>query len=112
MFNIVFILVFNTKIVDNKRETRQQDCPYQSTQIQYGPKSQLIPQDNPDTSLNKKGEQYIRQVFGSLLYYDCAVDLPILFTQSTIAARQLNPTDKTMELTQQFLDYPNTKNRY
>ena len=84
---------------------RNQDCPNQPATIQYRAKSKILPCKDPGTQLDAKGEQYIRQVVGSLLYYACVVDLTILFALSAIAQEQANPTDKTMQRVKQLLDY-------
>jgi len=90
---------------------RKQDYPYQPpphthTQ-QYSPQSQILPKDDPGTPLDDQGEQYIRQVVGSLLllYYARAMDVTILFALSTIAQEHANPTEKTMQYFKQPLDY-------
>jgi len=55
---------------------------YQPDPIQYSPKSQLLPKEDPGTLLEQDVEQYIRQVVGSLLYYARVVDLTISFLPS------------------------------
>ena len=55
--------------------------------------------------LDDEGEQCIRQVVGSLLWYARVVDPTFLFALSTIAQEQANPTDKTMQHVKQRLDY-------
>ena len=84
---------------------RKQDCPYQLAPQQYGPQAQILPQEKSGMPLNAEGEQYIRQVVGSLLYYARAVDLTVLFALSAIAQEQANSTDKTMQRVKQLLDY-------
>jgi hypothetical protein len=59
--------------------------------------------------LNKEDTKYIQAVAGTLLYYGRAVDNTILPALSSIAIKQANPTEKTMETIKQLLDYCTTQ---
>jgi hypothetical protein len=54
-------------------------------------------EDDPPPPLNKEDPKYIQVVAGTLLYYGQTVDNTILPALSTIATKQANPTEKTME---------------
>jgi hypothetical protein len=58
--------------------------------------SQLLPPD---------GKTYIQQVLGVLMYYGRAVDATILGALSSIASAQAAPTELTLSLIKQLLDY-------
>ena len=55
--------------------------------------------------LNKEDTKYIQAVAGTLLYYGRAVDNTILTSLSAVATEQAKPTQKTMEVINQLLDY-------
>jgi hypothetical protein len=59
--------------------------------------------DSPPLCTDKA--KYIQQVVGSLLYYARAIDMTILHALSDIASTQANPTQKTLDKTNQLLDY-------
>ena len=48
---------------------------------------------------------YIQQVLGVLLYYGRAVDSTVLVALSSIASAQASPTELTLSLIKQLLDY-------
>jgi hypothetical protein len=56
-------------------------------------------------ALNKAEKKFIQEVCGVFLYLACAVDGGLLPALSSPASQQANPTEKTMELCKQFLDY-------
>ncbi len=49
--------------------------------------------------------KYIQAVAGTLLYYGQAVDITILTSLSSLATEQNKPTQKTMAMVKQLLDY-------
>jgi hypothetical protein len=55
--------------------------------------------------LDKAGKKFIQEVTGTFLFYARAVDATLLTALSSLAAKQANPTKRTMEKTLQFLDY-------
>lgn len=55
--------------------------------------------------LDKVAQKFVQSVTGTLLYYARTVDAMLLVPLSTIAAHQSAPTEKTMELAKQVLDF-------
>ena len=87
---------------------RTQYSPYEPKPIHYGKLSddKLV---EPESPLNGQADKkYIQQVVGSFLYYTRAVDLTILLSLSAIAAKQANPTERTMQRVQHLLQYMHT----
>jgi hypothetical protein len=82
-----------------------QDQPHQHVKRLYGAKVQ---QANPlDTSppLNKAGKKFIQEVMGEFLYLAQAVNSTMLTALSSLASKQVTPTEKTMQKCLQILDY-------
>ena len=81
------------------------NTPLQPLPRKYGPAAQepAPPDDSP--LLSEKEKRFIQQVTESFLYYGRAVDSIILHALSTIASQQSNPTENTLKITRQFLDY-------
>jgi hypothetical protein len=72
---------------------------------EYGGKVQYNAADDDSPPLNKEDTKYIQAVAGTLLYYGRAVDNTILTSLSAVAREQAKPTQKTMEVIKQLLDY-------
>jgi hypothetical protein len=72
---------------------------------QYGAKIQYTADDDDSHPLNKEETKYVQKVAGTLLYYGQAVDNSILPALSAIATKQAKPTEKTMGVIKQLLDY-------
>jgi TfoX/Sxy family transcriptional regulator of competence genes len=85
--------------------TKQQNSPHPHIAPQYGAKVQYTPDDDESPPLDKEDTKYIQAVAGTLLYYGRAVDNTILTSLSAIATEQAKPTQKTMEVIKQLLDY-------
>jgi hypothetical protein len=85
--------------------TKQQNSPHPHVTPQYGAKVQYMPDDDQSPPLNKEDTKYIQAVAGTLLYYGRAVDNTILTSLSAISTEQAKPTQKTMEVIKQLLDY-------
>ena len=86
-------------------QAKQQNSPYPHITPKYGAKVQYSPEDDSSPPLNKEDTKYIQAVAGTLLYYGWAVDNTILTSLSAVATKQAKPTQKTMEVTKQLLDY-------
>ena len=84
---------------------KRQDSPFPHTPINYGAKKQYAKEASTARPLNKKGKRFIQQVCGKFLYYGRAVDSTLLTPISAIASQQANPTEETLQQTQQLLDY-------
>ena len=96
--------------------SRRQYSPYEPAPFLPGKASQELPPEDDSERLDEKGKRRIQQIVGSFLYYGRSVDLTILMALSEIAGQQANPTKKTMQRVQKFLDYmasnPDAKIRY
>ncbi len=55
--------------------------------------------------LNREKTKYVQAVAGTLLYYRRAVDSTILTSLSSLAIKQAEPAQKTMETVKHLLDY-------
>jgi hypothetical protein len=84
---------------------QQQDQPYPHVKPRYKAKKQYSQAEDDSSTLNKAGKKFIQGVCGVFLYLACAVNGGLLPVLSSFASQQANPTEKTMELYKQFLDY-------
>ena len=75
---------------------RPQYSPYEPKPIHYGKQSDDIFVEPDSPLLGHADKKCIQQVVVSFLYYARSVDLTILLSLSTIAAEQVNPTERTM----------------
>ncbi len=73
--------------------------------IKYGKDNQAHSPLDESPCQNEAQKKLIQQIVGSFLYYAQAVDPTILMALSEIALQQATPTENTMELVNQFLDY-------
>ena len=88
-----------------KHDSKQkQDAPYPAAPIKYGAKKQYATQRSTAPPLDKKGKRLIQKVCGKFLFLGRAVDSTLLCPVSAIASQSSNPTEDTLEQTQQFLD--------
>ena len=74
-------------------------CPKLRSQNPIHPRRQQLP------PLNRDDTKYIQAVAGTLLYYGRAINNTILIALSAVAIEQAKPTQKTMEIIKQLLDY-------
>ncbi|MGV7235206.1 MAG: hypothetical protein ACQ9ET_03015, partial [Nitrosomonadaceae bacterium] len=88
-----------------KWDGTKQDAPFPSAPIQYGAKQQYATQESQSPPLDKDGKKFIQQVCGKFLFLARAVDSTLLCPISAIAAQAANPTEETMQQTQQLLKY-------
>ncbi|EJK62273.1 hypothetical protein THAOC_17120, partial [Thalassiosira oceanica] len=89
----------------HKAPKQRQNAPYPHTPPNYGARKQYAKEESTSPPLDKKGKRFIQQVCGKFLYYGRAVDSTLLMPISAIASQQANPTEETMRLTMQLLDY-------
>ena len=84
---------------------RKQHTPYAPDPVVLGRAAQDLPPPDDSPPLDAKGKKKVQQVVGSFLYYGRAIDTTILCALNELASQQANPTEKTMERTNTFLDY-------
>jgi hypothetical protein len=60
-------------------------------------------------ALEKAGKKFIQEVCGVFLYLAQVVNGGMLPMLSSLAFQETNPTEKTMEICKQFLDYMATQ---
>jgi hypothetical protein len=72
---------------------RLQMCPYSPEPKKFGSKAQAPLPPDASPKLDEKGIKRIQQIFGSILYYACAVDMTVLAALSTIAINQTKATE-------------------
>ncbi len=85
---------------------KSQDQPYPHAKPNYGAKMQhATAEDTTPPSLNKIGKKIIQEVCGVFLFLAHGVNGGLLPALSALASQQANPTEQTMELCKQFLDY-------
>ena len=82
----------------------------------FGKTSQNTNPPDEYPPLPPEDKQFIQQVVGSFLYYKRSVDSIIVHAFSVIASEQAEPTEKTLQKVEKFLDYmatnPNATIRY
>ena len=85
--------------------TKQQDQPYPHVKPNYGAKKQYAQEDDDSPALNKAGKK------SSKRSAKCSFSSHggLLPTLSSLASQQANPTEKTMGLCKQFLDFMSTQ---
>ena len=79
-----------------------------SQYVTYGPKEQLIPEEDKSPPLNKDGTKRIQGIVGALLYYARAVDNKVLVVLSSIGSQKAAVTERTNKAINQLLDYSAT----
>jgi hypothetical protein len=90
---------------EHPHPTKPQHCPYNPNLIKYGKDNQANDPIGTSPKLNNANKKCIQQIFGSFLYYACAVDPTILMALSAIASQQAAPTEDTCNRMNQFLDF-------
>jgi len=88
---------------------KPQDQPYPHVKPNYGAKTQYASPDDDSPPLDKAGKKFIQEVCGVFLFLARGVDGGLLPALSALASQQANPTERTMELCKQFLDYMATQ---
>ncbi len=84
---------------------KQQDQPYPHVKPNYGAKKQYSQEDDDSPVLSKAGEKSIQEVCGVFLFLARVVNGGLLPALSSLTSQQANPTERTMELCKQFLDF-------
>ncbi len=87
------------------KPSKVQNSPHPHKVTQYGAKIQHADDEDEFPPLNKEETKYVQAVVGTLLYYGRAVDSTILTSLSSLATEQAKPTQNTMEMVKQLLDY-------
>jgi hypothetical protein len=85
--------------------SKPQHQPHPSADKKYGETVQYAKALDNSPLLPPEGKTYIQQVLGVLMYYGRAVDATILVALSSIASAQAAPTELTLSLIKQLLDY-------
>jgi hypothetical protein len=85
--------------------TRAQHSPHDWQAPQYGVRTQLTDKADTSTPLPPSGIQFLQQVIGTLLYYARAVDNTMLVAIGSIASKQNNGTEETMQEVTHLLNY-------
>ena len=81
-----------------------QHSPYPSIPIQNGAKKQYATQDLTAPLLDDKGNCFIQQVCGKILFLGRAVNSTLLSLTSAIASQSSKPTTDMMQQTLRLLD--------
>ena len=84
---------------------RAQHKPFEPRPINYGKKSDTIIHEDPGKLLGDADKKYIQQFLGSFLYYAQAIDMTISLALNDITTQQAKPTELTMKIVHQLLDY-------
>jgi hypothetical protein len=88
---------------------KRQDQPYPHVKPNYGAKKQYSQEEDNAPALNKEEKKFIQEVCRVFLFLARAVDGGLLPALSSLASQQANPTEKTMLLCKQFLDFMATQ---
>ncbi len=89
--------------------TKRQDQPYPHVKPNYGAHTQYAQGEDVSPALDKAGKKFIQEVCGVFLFLARAVDGGLLPAFSSLSSQQANPTEKTMELCKNFLDFMATQ---
>jgi hypothetical protein len=85
--------------------SKPQHQPHPHAEKTYGATVQYAKALDNSPLLPPNSKTYIQQVLGVLLYYGRAVDSTVLVALSSIASAQAAPTELTLSLIKQLLDY-------
>jgi hypothetical protein len=85
--------------------SKPQHQPHPHAEKTYGATVQYAKALDNSPLLSPASKTYIQQVLGVLLYYGRAVDSTVLVALSSIASAQASPTELTLSLIKQLLDY-------
>ena len=106
----------NSSATHTSPPSRKQRTPYAPAPIVFVKAAQDLSPLDEIQPLDAAGKLRVQQVVGSFLYYGRVVDMTILAALSDISGQQANPTEKTMQRVNTFLDYmatnPEAKIRY
>ena len=79
--------------------------PHRHVVPKYGAKVQYTSKEDTSSMVDSGKKKFIQQVTGKFLFYERAVDLTLLTALSAIVLQQSKPTEETMKIVNQFLDY-------
>ena len=82
--------------------------PHKHNPPVFGQKIQYAKEEDKSKQLDKNETKRIQGIVGSLLYYSRAIDSTMLTALNEISRTQSKPTQKTLEATNQLLDYAAT----
>ncbi len=82
-----------------------QDQPYPHVKPNYRNREQFAKSEDTSPPLNKAGKKKFQEVCGVFLFLAHGIDGRLLPPLSALALQQSNPTERTMTLCKQFLDY-------
>ena len=91
------------KYLHEKR--KEQHAPYPTAPRKYGRAAQEPDPPNESPRVDEKTKTRVQQVVGTILYYARAVDLTLLPALSSLASEQARATERTVQNTEQMLDY-------
>jgi len=98
------------------KPSKDQYAPHKWTEPVYGKQHQTAIEDNKNPILPPSQTKELQQISGSLLYYACAIESPILPALNKIFHCQASPTINTYNKRKMLLDYcathPNEKIRF
>ncbi len=85
--------------------SKPQNQPHPHIPPTYGAKVQYTEPEDTLPKPSKDGKRFIQEVTGTFLFYGRAIDSTMLTALSGLASEQANPTEATMQICKQFLDY-------
>ena len=91
------------KYLHKKRKV--QYAPYPAAPRKYGRAAQEPEPPDESPRVDEKTKTRVQQVVGTILYYARAVDLTLLPALSSLASKQAKATERTVQNTEQMLDY-------
>ena len=77
------------------RPSKVQLSPHTHSEVIYGAKEQLTPEDEKSPPLDNQGTKRIQGIVGALLYYGRAVDNKLIVSLSSIGSQQATTTEIT-----------------
>ena len=92
----------------HSRPNKPQHQPYPQVKVTYGEKAQYATADDNSQPLSPIGKKIIQEVTGTFLYYARAIDAIMLPALDSLETQQAAPTENTMTLVKQFIDYAAT----
>ena len=90
------------------KPNKPQLTPHKYREITYGANQQLTQAEYTRPALDDKCIRCMKAIFGSLLYYACAVENKIIFGLSSIGVQQAAATESTAKAIDHLLDYCST----
>ena len=91
------------------RPHKPQQQPYPHAKITYGNKAQYATAEDNSQLLSPTDKKFIQEVTAMFLFYPHAIDATMLPALGLLSTQQAAPTENTMTLAKQFLDYASTQ---